>query len=99
MQTGTPILAVTNDGRVTLQDEQTGNILWDSSTGTAGSLTPANYTLPSAATRVYVEENASTGTIVAAFKTYDVDHTSGFTYSLVGGRTDLFEVSAVPTWS
>ncbi len=36
--TGTPILAVTNDGRVTVQDEQTGNILWSSTTGTSGTL-------------------------------------------------------------
>ncbi len=32
--------------------------------------------------------------MVASLKTYDVDHTTGFTYSLVGGRTDLFEIAS-----
>ncbi len=92
--TGTPILGVTNDGRVTIQDEQTGNILWDSSIGTLGTLSSANFATAAAGTRVYVHENAAPGTLVASFKAYDVDHSSGFTYTLVGGRTDLFEIAS-----
>ncbi len=92
--TGTPILGVTNDGRVTIQDEQTGNILWDSSIGTLGTLSSANFATAAAGNRVYVHENAAAGTLVASFKAYDVDHSSGFTYALVGGRTDLFEIAS-----